>query len=108
MVFNPANYGPWLLGRRCLLLLQNTLEAGESAASPWEHLYWWVHEWVTRWSVRTARGGLVVSDTFRKAAAARLRIPESWLVVNHHGHAAMFRPEPGPGDASLVPAGRYL
>ena len=107
-VFNPANYGPWLLGRRCLLLIQSTLEAAGSWGSPAEKVYWRVLETMTRWSVRTARGGMIVSATFRKAVAPRLGIPEAWLVVNHHGHGAMFRPDPEPGDAAAAPSGRYL
>ena len=99
LVFSPANYGPWLLGGRCLLLVRSTFEAAESWASWREKLYWRLQETVARWSVRTARGGMVVSETFRKTVAARLGIPADWLVVNHHGHAAMFRPDPEPGDA---------
>jgi glycosyltransferase involved in cell wall biosynthesis len=108
LVFSPANYGPWLLGRRCLLLVRNTFEAAEAWASRGERLYWRLQEAVTRWSVRTARGGMVVSEAFRKTVAPRLGIPEAWLVVNHHGHASVFRAEAEPGDADAAPPGRYL
>lgn len=108
LVFSPANYGPWLLGRRCLLLVRNTMDAAEAWKSWRERLYWRAQEVATRWSVRTARGGLVVSDAFRRTVAARLRVPESWLVVNHHGHATVFDEASQPGDTELVPPGRYL
>ncbi|HEX5043094.1 MAG TPA: hypothetical protein VFV75_09310, partial [Candidatus Polarisedimenticolaceae bacterium] len=108
LVFSPANYGPWLMGRRCLLLVRNTFDAAEAWASRGERLYWRLQEAVTRWSVRTARGGMVVSETFRKTVAPRLGIPEEWLVVNHHGHASVFQPEAQPGDAAAAPPGRYL
>jgi glycosyltransferase involved in cell wall biosynthesis len=58
--------------------------------------------------VRTAGGGMIVSATFRSALAAKLRVPEASLLVNHHGHGAMFRPQPEPGEADTVPPGRYL
>ncbi len=108
LVFSPANYGPWLLGRRCLLLVRTTLDAAESWVSRRERVYWWLQEIVVRWSVHTARGGMVVSETFRREMAARLRIPEDWLVVNHHGHADVFRPEPQAEDAEATPPGRFL
>jgi len=108
LVFSPANYGPWLLGRRCLLLVRTTFDAAESWASRRKKVYWRLQVTVARWSVHTARGGMVVSETFRREVAPRLGIPESWLVVNHHGHAAAFRPQPEPGDAAAAPPGRYL
>jgi len=107
-VFTPANFGPWLLGRRSVILLRNTPEAASSSRRLSRRVYWAAMSQVSRLSVRTARGGIVVSRTFRDYVSARYHVPPDRLEVVHHGISGLFRPEPDPGEERLRPAGPYL
>lgn len=106
LVFTPANFGPWLLGRRSLILLRNTYEAASPGSGLFLRIYWPALREVTRLSVRCAGGGLVVSASFRDHLASGLGVDAGSLQVVHHGVDPRFRPQ-GPRSAAAE-KGPYL
>lgn len=108
LVFSPANFGPIAMGRRSILLLRNTFVAAESCRTAGARFRWWSMEWMSRVSVKAARGGLVVSESFRRDIAARFGVPEESLAVVHHGRSGIFGPEPREGDGASAGPGPYV
>ncbi len=107
-VFTPANFGPIAIGRRSILLLRNTFEAAESWKGASARVRWRAMEWMSRLSVKSARGGLVVSDSFRRQIAARFDVSPESLFVVHHGRSEIFRPAPQEGDGAAARPDPYV
>ena len=106
LVFTPANFGPWILGHRSLVLLRNTPQAASPGTGWFLRLYWLALREVTRLSVLSAGGGLVVSGSFRDHLASAFGLDPRGLQVVHHGVDSMFRPD-GPA-APVSGSGPFL
>lgn len=108
LVFNLASYGPWVLGRRSMIILRSTSEAGASSSGLFLKLYWPIFDMATRISIRTSGGGQVVSESFRDRIVERFRVPAASLDVVPHGVGPQFAPDPEPGEDERLPPRPYV
>ena len=102
IVFSPANFGP-LWGPPEVLLLSNSLAAGQGAERLALWLQWKAYGIATALSLARCRGAVAVSDSIRKELA-----PEpmrSAIPVIHHGVSARFSPDCGERQPFLLAVG---